>query len=67
MPKVAGNMFKILSNLSLYYTAKEKKGHRQEKKIDYSWINAHSTGTLMTEDLPQYPKFLFKEIIDWVE
>lgn len=36
MPKVAGNMFKILSNLSLYYTAKEKKGHRQEKKIDYS-------------------------------
>lgn len=21
----------------------------------------------MTENLPQYPKFLFKEIIDWVE
>lgn len=32
MPKVAGNMFKILSNVSLYYTAKEKKDHKQGKK-----------------------------------
>lgn len=68
MPKVTSNMFKILSDVSLYYAAKEKNGHKQDKKKQTALeSNAHSAGTLMTENLTQHLKFLFKEIIDRVE
>ena len=42
MPKVASNMFKILGNASLYYTARVNNGAINKTKQTALESNAHS-------------------------